>query len=66
MIKRIYIGEAWGKARQDRQGVIVELEDSKGNVFRYIPTHEDVAKIVNLLEEVEILNKEKCKGVENG
>jgi hypothetical protein len=61
MKKKIYIAPAWGKFRNDRQGVIVELEDSKGNVFKYMPTYPDIDEINRLLNIVEIENKNKVK-----
>ena len=61
MEKKIYIGDAWGKFRNDRKGVIVELKDGSGNIFKYMPTYPDIDLINKLLIEVEELNKDKKK-----
>jgi len=54
---KINIEKVWGKERADRWGVIVHIENH-GKVFKFMPTYDHLRKIVTLLEEVEVLNKE--------
>lgn len=61
METKIYIAKAWGKERQDRYGVIVDIENN-GTSFKFMPTYEHIKQISELLEAVELLNKDKCKG----
>ena len=53
----IDIQKAWGKDRQDRFGVMVNIENN-GQVFKWMPTYKEIEKIKELLAEVEIKNKE--------
>lgn len=53
----ITIKKAWGKHRGDRWGVMVEIEN-RGQVFNYMPTYDDIKKMLKLLKEVEVMNKD--------
>jgi len=54
---KINIEKVWGKSRPDRWGVVVHIEN-RGQVFKFMPTYDHVKKIVDLLKEVEVLNKD--------
>jgi len=50
----------WGKHRQDRWGVIVEITN-RDQKFLYMPTYKHLDEIFILLKEVEKLNEEYSK-----
>ena len=56
----IKIIDVWGEKRNDRKGVVVEIEN-RNQVFKWMPTYNDLKKVEKLLKKVEILNKDKAK-----
>ena len=54
---KINIEKAWGKERGDRWGVMVHIEN-RGQVFKFMPTYEHLKKIMELLKECEVMNKD--------
>lgn len=52
----IKIEKIWGKVRQDRYGVVVTI-NNKEQVFKWLPTYEELARIYCLLVEAEAINK---------
>jgi len=57
----IKIDKVWGKDRDDRWSVVVIIKN-RDQVFKFMPTYPHVQKIMQLLKEVEILNKDlNCK-----
>lgn len=52
----IKIIDAFGKVRNDRKGVVLEIK-YRGQLFRFMPTYKDLAKMYELLAEVEEWNK---------
>jgi hypothetical protein len=55
----IKIIDVWGRERNDRKGVVVEITN-KGQVFRWMPKYDDLDKIKKLLSKVEQLNEDKA------
>lgn len=55
----IKIDDVWGKERQDRKGVVVEIKN-RDQTFKWMPTYKELSKIYLLLAEVEVLNQEKA------
>ena len=61
MKKTIKVEKVYGQSRNDRLGVVVNLEDGKGNKFKYLPTYADIQHIMSLLAVVEKVNENKHK-----
>jgi len=61
----IKIEKIYGKVRNDRWGVIVEITN-KDQVFKWLPTYKNVDELIKKLVEVELLNEELCKNGNTG
>ena len=60
MIVSINITQVWGKERQDRYGVVVQIEHN-GNIFKFMPTYKQLCEIHTKLILAEELNKDKAQ-----
>ena len=56
---KIHIDKVWGKDRQDRVGVVVEIQNDD-QVFKFMPTYKHLADIYTKLVLAETLNRDRA------